>query len=76
MSHDHTRIHHTRYNYSGQGIGLLQKSLPEKTQHLEKTDVLAPGGIRNISPKKQAAPDTSLRQRDHRDRLTENNSRK
>ncbi len=52
-----------------------RRDLYLKRHNIKKRDVLAPGGIRTRSPKKQVAAETRLRRRVHRDRLIENNAR-
>jgi hypothetical protein len=47
VSRSHTVTHHHRYDSSDRGIGPSQRPLPENTQHSQKTDTHAPGGIRN-----------------------------
>ena len=52
-----------------QTVGLVirptQRPLPDNTQHLQETDINAPGGIRNRNPCERAAVDPRIRPRDH-----------
>jgi hypothetical protein len=38
------------------------------TEHLQETDIHAPGGIRSCNPNKRSTPDVRLRPRVHSDR--------
>ena len=67
LSHSVTHTH-TRWDSSGRGIGPSQRPLPDNTQHLQETDIHAPGGIRTRNPSKRAAADLRLRPLGHRDR--------
>ena len=49
-------------------IGPSQRPLPDKTQHSQKTDIRAAGGIRTRIPSKRAAADPRLRRRGYWDR--------
>jgi len=53
--------HHTRQDFSGWVISLMQKPLSDNTQHPNETDVPGPGGIRTHNPNKWAAADPRLR---------------
>ena len=50
---------------SGRVIGPTQRPLHDNTQHLQETDIRAPGGIRNRNSRIRAAADTRLRKRGH-----------
>jgi hypothetical protein len=50
-------------------IGPSQRPLPEKAQHLQETNIHAPGGIRNRDPSKRTVAEPRLRPRGHRQRL-------
>jgi hypothetical protein len=65
----HTQSHHIRYNSSGRVISLTNRSLPDNTQHSQKTDIPLRGVIRTRSPSRRAAADPRLRLRGHWDRL-------
>ena len=51
VSRSHT-TRHGRQDSSGRGISLLQRPLPDNTQHSQETDVHDPGGIRTRNPSK------------------------
>jgi hypothetical protein len=51
----HTQTHQTRYDSSGRVIGPTQRPLPYNTQHSQRTDIHAAGGIRTRNPSKRAA---------------------
>ena len=55
-------------DFSGQAISPRQTALPDNTQHSQQTGIPAPGGIRNLNPRKRAATDPHLRPRGHWDR--------
>ena len=67
--HDHTQAHNIQWDSSGQVISPSHRSLPNDTQHVQETNIHAPGGIRTKNPSKRAAADRHLRPRCHRDRL-------
>jgi hypothetical protein len=48
-------------------ISSSQRPLPDNTQHTQKTNIHAPGGIRNHDRSRRAAIDLRLRLRGHRD---------
>ena len=54
----------TRKDSSGRGIGPPRRPL-SNTQHFQKTDIHAPGGIRTRNPSKQAATYSRLKTRGH-----------
>jgi len=68
-THDHTQIHHTRYDSSARVIRPSQRPLPDNTQHSTHTDIHASGGIRTRNPTKRAAADPRPRPRGNRDQL-------
>jgi hypothetical protein len=45
-NHTHTHTHTTRWDSSGQVIDLLQRPVPDNTQHSQEKDMQASGGIR------------------------------
>ena len=47
-------------------VWLVQRSLPDNTQHSQKTDIHASRGIRTPTPSKRAAAVPRLRSRGHR----------
>jgi hypothetical protein len=57
-------------------IGPTKRSLPDKTQHSQETDIHFPGGIRTHNPSKRTAADPRLRPRGHLDRKEEYTLRK
>jgi hypothetical protein len=61
------QTHHTRYASSGRVISPTQRPLSDSTQHLQETDIHAPGGIRTQDLTKRAAADPRLRRRGHWD---------
>ena len=63
--HDYTQTHHIQLNSSERVISPKQRTLPDKTQHLQETDILAPGGIRTLNRSKGTAVDPRLRPRGH-----------
>ena len=46
VSRSHTTTHHSQYNSSGSVVSASQRLLPDNTQHSQRTDIHAPGGIR------------------------------
>jgi hypothetical protein len=48
-------------------ISPSQRPLPDNTQHLQQTDIHAPGGIRNFNPSRRSAASSRLRPLDHWD---------
>ena len=69
VSRSHTTTRHSRQDFSGRVISLLQRPLPDNTQHSQQTDIHALGGIRTHSFNRRAAADLRLRPRGHWDRL-------
>ena len=61
---DHTHACHVRKDSSGAVNG----ALPYSSQHSEKTDIHATGGIRTRNPSKRTAVEPLLRPWSHRDR--------
>ena len=45
VSRSHTTTHHNRWDCSGRVISSSQRPLPDKTQHSQRTDILAPAGF-------------------------------
>ena len=72
VSRSHTKTHHNRYDSSGRVISSSQRPLPDKTQHLQQTNVHAPGGIRNHDRSRREAVDLRLRPRGYWDRHNTN----
>ena len=68
VSRSHTTTHHSQQDSSGRVISSSQRPLPYNTQHLQKTDIHAPGGIRTQNPSRTAAAYPRLRPRGHWDR--------
>ena len=64
--------HQSREESSGRVISLSQRPLPYNTQHLQQTNIHAPGGIRNHNLSRRATADLRLRPRGHCDRLSYN----
>jgi hypothetical protein len=69
VSRSHTTTHHSRYDSSGRVISSSQRPLPDNTQHLQQTNIHAPGGIRNNNLSRRAAADLRRRPRGHWDLL-------
>ena len=53
--HDHTQVHHTRWDSSGQVISPTKRPLRDNTQHSQETNNHVPGGIRTRNPSKGVA---------------------
>jgi hypothetical protein len=68
VSRSHTMTHHNQLDSPGRVTGSTQRLLPDNTQHLQETDILAPGGIRTNNPSNRAVADLRLRPRGHQDR--------
>ena len=68
VSKSYTTMHHSRQDSSGRVISSSQRPLPDNTQHLQQTNIHAPGGIRNHDLSRRAAVDLPLRPRGHWDR--------
>ena len=75
VSRSHTTTHHSRQYSSGRVISSSQIPLPDNTQHLQHTNIHAPGGIRNHDLSRPAAADLRLRPRGHWDRQPINTRR-
>jgi hypothetical protein len=58
----------TRQDFSGLGISLKQRPLPDNTQHSQKTNIHSSGAIWTRSPSKRADTRLLLRPRSHWDR--------
>jgi hypothetical protein len=58
----HSHSHHTRYDTSRRVISPTQRSLPDKTQHSQRTDIRVTGGIRTHSPNSER-PQTDVLER-------------
>ena len=54
-----------QYDSSGRVFSLLQRPLPDNTQHSQETDIHALGGIRTHNLNRRAAKDLRLRPRGH-----------
>ena len=67
-SWSHLNTHHSRQDSSGRAISATQILLPDITQHSQKTDIHALGGIRTRNPSKWAAADLRLTPCGHWDR--------
>jgi len=63
ISRSHTTTRHSRQDSSGQVISSSQRTLPHNTQHLQQTNIHAPGGIRAHDLSRLAAADLRLRPR-------------
>jgi hypothetical protein len=48
--HDHSQVHHTRYDSPGGVVNPTDEPLPENAQQSQETDIHAPGGIRTRHP--------------------------
>jgi hypothetical protein len=59
--------HHTRQDYSGRVTSPTQRPLLNNTQHPQKTNIHASGGIRIHNPSKRTVEDPRLRPRSHWD---------
>ena len=68
VSRSHTTTHHIRQDSSGRVISSSQRPLPDNTQHLQQTNIHAPGRIRTHDLSRRAAADLRLRPRGHWDR--------
>ena len=60
------------HGYTLHSVGLLwtsfwpiEKTQPDNTQHLQDTDIHAPGGNRTCNPRKRVSADPLLRPRGH-----------
>ena len=60
ISRSHTRTHHRRYDFFGRVISASQRPLSDNTQHSQRTDIDAPGGIRTHNLSRRAAVDLRL----------------
>jgi hypothetical protein len=67
-SRSHSDTPHTRWDSSGRVISLMQRPLPDTTQHSQETDINVPGGIRTHNLNKRTVADPRLRPRGHWDR--------
>jgi len=67
VSRSHTTTHHSRYDSSERVISSSRRPLPDNTQHLQQTDIYAPGGIRTHILSRRAAADPRLRPRVYQD---------
>jgi len=63
VSRSHTTTHHSRQDPSGRVISSSQRPLPDNTQHSQKTNFHAPGGIRTNDLSRPAVEDLRLRPR-------------
>ena len=68
VSRSHTKTHRSRQDSSGRVISSSQRPLPDKTRHLQQTNIHDPGGIRTHDLSRRAAADLRLRPRGHWDR--------
>jgi len=68
VSRSHTTTHHSRYDSSGREISSSHRPLPDNTQHLQQTNIHAPGGIRTHDLSRRAAAHLRLRPRAYLDR--------
>jgi hypothetical protein len=68
VSWPHTTTRHSRQDSSGRVISSSQRSLPDKTQHTQQTNIHAPGEIRTHHRRRWAVVDLRLRPRGHWDR--------
>ena len=68
VSRSHTTTHRSRQDFSGRVISSSQRPLPDNTQHLQQTNIHAPGGIRAHDLSRRAVADLRLRRRGHWDR--------
>ena len=66
--HDHTQTYDTRFVSSGWRISPSQRTVPDITQHSQRTDIYASGRIRTGNPSNWAAADARFRPRGHWDR--------
>ena len=69
VSRSHTTTHHSRYDSSGRVISSSQRPVPDKAQHLQQTNIHAPGGIRTHNLSRRDVADLRLRPRGYWDRL-------
>jgi hypothetical protein len=65
----HTRMHHNRLDFSRRVTNSAQRHLPDNTQHSQKKDIHAPGGIGIHNLSRRAAADPHLRPSGHWDRF-------
>jgi hypothetical protein len=75
VSCSHKTTRHSQYNSSGQVISPSQRPLPN-TQHTQKTNIHARGGIRTHDRSRRAAVDLRFRTRGHWVPAVKDNSRK
>jgi hypothetical protein len=64
VSKSHT-TRHSRKNSSERVISSSQRPVPDNTQHIQQTNIHAPGGIRTHDRSRRAAVDLRLRPRNH-----------
>ena len=62
------QTHLDKSHLVGRVISPTHRPLPDNTQHPQKTNIHAPGGIRTHNTSKRAAADPRLRPRGHWDR--------
>ena len=60
VSRSCTTTHHSRQDSSGRVVSLSHRPLPDNTQHSQRTDIHAPGGIRTHDHRRLAAVDLRL----------------
>jgi hypothetical protein len=70
VSWSHTMTHHGWWYSSGCVISLLQRPLPDNTQHTQRTNIHAPGGVWTHNRSRWAAVDLCVRPCGHWDRLS------
>jgi hypothetical protein len=61
VSWSHTTTRHSRQHSSGRAISPSQRTLPNKTQHTQQTNIHAPCGIRTHDCSRRASVDLRLR---------------
>jgi len=67
VSRSHTATHQIRWDSFGRVISSSQRPLPDNTQHLQQTNIHAPGGIGTHNLSRRAAADLRNRRRGHWD---------
>ena len=67
VSRSHTKTHHSRQDSSGR-VNSSSQRLRDNTQHLQETDIHAPGGIRTYNLSWRVMAELRLRPSGHWDR--------
>jgi hypothetical protein len=67
VSWSHTMTRHSQLDFSGRVISLLQRPLPDNTQHTQQINIHVPGGIETHDRSRWAAVDLCIRPLGHWD---------